>query len=93
MNECVQEYLTMIILTAAAVGGSLIINCVLCYRLYALKKNDNIKIKDEEPSGIEMVKLESNNPLEDYVMTIGDAREVVKGNLPEWVVSDYKNKK
>ncbi len=91
MNECVQEYLTIIILTAAAVGGSLIINCVLCYRLYASKKNDNIKI--EEPSGIEMVKLESNNQLEDYVMTIGDEREVVKGNLPNWVVSDYKNKK
>ena len=49
--------------------------------------------KNEEPSGIEMIKLESNNQLEDYVMTIGDAREVVKGNLPEWVVSDYKNKK
>ena len=61
--------------------------------MYASKKTDNIKIKDEEPSGIEMVKLESNNQLEDYVMTIGDAREVVKGNLPEWVVSDYKNKK
>ena len=90
MNECVQEYLTMIILTAAAVGGSLITNCVLCCRLYASKKTD-IQIK--EPSGIEMVKLESNNQLEDYVMTIGDEREVVKGNLPEWVVSDYKNKK
>jgi len=41
----------------------------------------------------QILKLESNNQLEDYVMTIGDAREVVKGNLPEWVVSDYKNKK
>jgi len=49
MNECIQEYLTMIILTVAAVGGSLIINCVLGYRLYALKKKENIKIKDEEP--------------------------------------------
>jgi len=93
MNECIQEYLTMIILTVAAVGGSLIINCVLGYRLYALKKKENIKIKDEEPSGIEMVKLESDNQLEDYVMRIGDEREVVKGNLPEWVISDYKNKK
>ena len=74
-------------------GGSLITNCVLCYRLYVLKKNDNIKIKDEEPSGIEMVKLESNNQLEDYVMTIGDECEVVKGNLPNWVISDYNNKK
>ena len=91
MNKCVQEYLTIIILTAAAMGGSLITNCVLCYRLYALKKKDNIKI--EEPIGIEMVKLESDNQLEDYVMRIGDEREVVKGNLPAWVVSDYKNKK
>ncbi len=91
MNECVQEYLTIIILIAAAMGGSLITNCVLCYRLCALKKKENVKI--EEPSGIEMVKLESNNQLEDYVMTIGDEREVVKGNLPNWVVSDYKNKK
>ena len=91
MNECVQEYLTIIILTAAAMGGSLITNCVLCYRLYTLKKKDNVKIK--EPSGIEMVKLESDNQLEDYVMRIGDEREVVKGNLPEWVISDYKNKK
>lgn len=90
MNECVQEYLTMIILTAAAVGGSLITNCVLCYRLYASKKID---IKIQEPSGIEMVKLESNNQLEDYVMTIGDEREVVKSNLPAWVVADYKNRK
>jgi len=91
MNECVQEYLTIIILIAAAMGGSLITNCVLCYRLCALKKKENVKI--EEPIGIEMVKLESNNQLEDYVMTIGDEREVVKGNLPNWVVSDYNNKK
>ena len=40
-----------------------------------------------------MVILESNNQLEDYVMTIGDEREVVKGNLPNWVISDYNNKK
>ncbi len=93
MNKCVQEYLTIIILTAVVMGGSLITNCVLCYRLYTLKKKDNVKIKDEEPCGIEMVKLESDNQLEDYVMRIGDEREVVKGNLPEWVVSDYKNKK
>jgi 2-methylaconitate cis-trans-isomerase PrpF len=90
MNECIQEYLTMIILTAAAVGGSLIINCVLCYRLCALKEKENVKI--DEPSGIGMVKLESNNQLEDYVMAIGDEREVVKGNLPKWVVSDYNKK-
>ena len=91
MDECIQEYLTVIILTVAAMGGSLITNCVLCYKLCALKEKKNVKI--EEPSGIEMVKLESNNQLEDYVMTIGDEREVVKGNLPNWVISDYNNKK
>ena len=91
MNECIQEYLTIIILTAAVMGGSLITNCVLCYKLRALKEKENVKI--EEPSGIEMVKLESNNQLEDYVMTIGDEREVVKGNLPNWDISDYNNKK
>ena len=90
MNECVQEYLTIIILTAAAMSGSLITNCVLCYKLCALKEKENVKI--EEPNGIEMVKLESNNQLEDYVMTIGDEREVVKGNLPNWVVADYNKK-
>ena len=89
MNECFQEYLTIIILTAAVMSGSLITNCVLCYKLCALKE-ENVKI--EEPSGIEIVKLESNNQLEDYVMTIGDEREVVKGNLPKWVVSDYNKK-
>ena len=91
MNECVREYLTIIILTAAAMSGSLITNCVLCYKLCALKEKENVKI--EEPSGIEMVKLESNNQLEDYVMTIGDEREVVKGNLPNWVVADYNKKR
>lgn len=91
MNECIQEYLTIIILTAAAMSGSLITNCVLCYKLCALKEKENVKI--EEPSGIEMVKLESNNQLEDYVMTIGDEREVVKGNLPNWVVADYNKKR
>ena len=91
MNKCVQEYLTIIILTAVVMGGSLITNCVLCYRLCALKEKENVKI--EEPIGIEMVKLESDNQLEDYVMRIGDERDVVKGNLPNWVVSDYNNKK
>ena len=90
MNKCIQDNLTIIILTAAIMGGSLITNCVLCYKLCALKEKENVKI--DEPSGIGMVKLESNNQLEDYVMTIGDAREVVKGNLPEWVVSDYNKK-
>jgi len=85
MNECIQEYLTIIIFTAAVMGVSLITNGVLCYRLCALKD-----VKIEEPSGIEMVKLESNNQLEDYVMTIGNEREVVKDNLPNWVVSDNK---
>ena len=91
MNECIQEYLTVIILTAAVMSGSLITNCVLCYKLCALKKKENVKI--DEPSGIGMVKLESNNQLEDYVMTIGDEREVVKGNLPNWVVADYNKKR
>ena len=91
MNECIQEYLTIIILTAAAMSGSLITNCVLCYKLCALKKKENVKI--DEPSGIRMVKLESNNQLEDYVMAIGGEREVVKGNLPNWVVADYNKKR
>jgi len=80
MNECIQEYLTIIILTGAVMGVSLITNCVLYYKLRALKGKENMKI--EEPSGIEMIILESNNQLEDYVMTIGDERESVKGNLP-----------
>jgi hypothetical protein len=91
MNECIQEYLTVIILTAAVMSGSLITNCVLCYKLCALKKKENVKI--DEPSGIGMVKLESNNQLEDYVMAIGGEREVVKGNLPNWVVADYNKKR
>jgi len=91
MNECIQEYLTVIILTAAVMSGSLITNCVLCYKLCALKKKENVKI--DEPSGIRMVKLESNNQLEDYVMAIGGEREVVKGNLPNWVVADYNKKR
>ena len=91
MNECIQEYLTVIILTAAVMSGSLITNCVLCYKVCALKEKENVKI--DEPSGIGMVKLESNNQLEDYVMAIGDEREVVKGNLPNWVVADYNKKR
>ena len=26
-------------------------------------------------------------------MTIGENREIIKGNLPDWVIEDYKNKK
>jgi len=89
MNNCIQDYLTIIIFTTIVMGGSIITNCMLCYRIYALKKKNNIK---EEPSGIEMIKLEPTNQLEDYVMRIGDGREVVKGDLPEWVISDYKNR-
>jgi len=86
MNECIQDYLTTIIITAVALSGSLITNCVLCCRLYKSKK-----IEGETPVGIELVKLESNNKLEDYVMRIGDERNIVKSNTSPCVVSDYRN--
>jgi len=72
MNKCIEDHLTTIILTAVTVAGSLIANCVLYCRMYTINKKEKIK---DEPTGIEMVQLESDNQLEDYVMTIGDHRE------------------
>jgi hypothetical protein len=73
MNECIQENLTAFILSAVALGGSLITNIILYCRLHELNEPKNIKLT-EEHIGIEMVSLDHNNQLENYVMTLGDSR-------------------
>jgi len=45
MNECIKEFLTEIIITSAALGGSFILNCVLAFKLYTKPK---VK-KDQAP--------------------------------------------
>ena len=90
MNDCVKDYLTEIIVTSAAFGASFILNCLMVCKLYY--KPDT----KEEPREIELVTLNNNkkvNDIEDSVMTIGENREIIKGNLPDWVIEDYKNKK
>ena len=94
MNDCIKEYLTEIIVTSAAFGASFILNCVLAFKLYTKPKIDIYT-----PPEIELVTLsknkaeESSQSLEEYVMRIGDEREVIKCELPNWVVEDYKNQK
>ncbi len=73
MNECIQENLTALILSVVAFGGSLIANIILYCRLCELTEPKNIKLK-EDPVGIEMVSLDHNNQLEDYVMTLENSR-------------------
>ncbi len=94
MNDCIKDYLTEIIVTSAAFGASFILNCVLAFKLYTKPK-----IEIYTPPEIELVTLnktkteESTQSLEEYVMTIGNEREVIKCELPNWVVEDYKNQK
>jgi len=90
MNDCVKDYLTEIIVTSAAFGASFILNCLMACKLY-YKPNTK-----KEPQEVELVTLNNDkkeNHIEDYVMTIGEKRKIVKGNLPNWVIEDYKNKK
>ncbi len=90
MNDCVKDYLTEIIVTSAAFGASFILNCLMACKLYY---KPNIK---EETQEVELVTLNNDKKesnIEDYVMTIGEKRKIVKGNLPDWVIEDYKNKK
>jgi len=92
MNDCIKDYLTEIIVTSAAFGASFILNCVLAFKLYTKPK-----MEIYTPPEIELVTLNKNTTeeesLEEYVMTIGKKTEVVKCNVPDWVVEDYKNKK
>jgi len=90
MNDCVKEYLTEIIVTSAAFGASFILNCLMACKLY-YKSNTKEKPQEVELVTLNNEKKESN--IEDYVMTIGEKREIVRGNLPNWVIEDYKNKK
>ena len=90
MNDCVKDYLTEIIVTSAALGASFILNCLMACKLYYKPGTK------EEPQEVELLTLNNDkkeNNIEDYVMTIGEKREIVKGNLPDWVIEDYKNKK
>jgi len=87
MNECIKEFLTEIIITSAALGGSFILNCVLAFKLYTKSK-----LKQDKPPEIELVnfnKQKTEEPLEDYIMTIGTKNEIVKCNVPDWVVKEY----
>ncbi len=91
MNDCVKDYLTEIIVTSAAFGASFILNCLMVCKLYYKQKTN-----EKEPQEVELVTLNNDkkeNHIEDYVMTIGEKRNIVKGNLPNWVIEDYKNKK
>ena len=92
MNECVKNFLTEIIITSAALGGSFILNCVLAFKLYTKPK-----LKVDKPTEIELVNLNKQKteeePLEDYIMTIGTKNEIIKCNLPEWVVKEYNKEK
>ena len=90
MNDCIKEYLTEIIVTSAVFGASFILNCLMACKLY-YKPNTKEELQEVELVTLNNDKKESN--LEDYVMTIGEKREIVKGNLPNWVIEDYKNKK
>ena len=91
MDECVKDFLTEIIVTSATLGASFILNCVLVFKLYTKPK-----LKIYKPPEIELVNLnkkKTEEPIEDYIMTIGTKNEVVKCSVPDWVVEDYKNKK
>ena len=87
MNECIKEFLTEIIVTSATLGASFILNCVLAFKLYTKPK-----LKLDKPPEIELVNLnkqKTEEPLEDYIMTIGTKNEIVKCNVPDWVVKEY----
>ena len=50
------------------------------------------KLKVDKPPEIELVNLnkqKTEEPLEDYIMTIGIKNEVVKCSVPDWVVKEY----
>jgi len=87
MDECVKDFLTEIIVTSATLGASFILNCVLVFKLYTKPK-----LKIYKPPEIELVNLnkkKTEEPLEDYIMTIGTKNEVVKCSVPDWVVKEY----
>ena len=67
-----------------------ILNCLMACKLY-YKPNTKEEAQEVELVTLNNEKKESN--IEDYVMTIGEKREIVRGNLPNWVIEDYKNKK
>ena len=90
MNEYITDNLVTVIIAVCITGGSIILNFILgCKLYYKNKEQGNEKISN----GIEMVKLEPNNQVEEYVMTIGDARKNVKTEVPKWTVDEYKRKK
>ena len=87
MDECVKDFLTEIIVTSATLGASFILNCVLVFKLYTKPK-----LKIYKPPEIELVNLnkkKTEEPLEDYIMTIGTKNEVVKCRVPDWEVKEY----
>ena len=87
MDECVKDFLTEIIVTSATLGASFILNSVLAFKLYTKPK-----LKLYKPPEIELVNLnkqKTEEPLEDYIMTIGTKNERVKCNVPDWVVKEY----
>ena len=91
MDEYIKDNLTTIIIAVCITGGSIILNFFLGCKLYY--KNEIQKENEKIPNGIEMVKLEPNNQVEEYIMTIGDARKNVKTEVPEWAVDEYKKNK
>ena len=71
MSECIEEYKWQIVMGSLLASLSLILNCILFYKLPSPEeRNKKIRAVDID---IEMVKLETNNKLEEYVMTIGEA--------------------
>ena len=69
MSECIEEYKWQIVLGSVFASLSLILNCVLYFNIPEPETARNKKVGSVD---IEMVKLETNNTLEEYVMTIGE---------------------
>ena len=77
MSECIEEYKWQIVFGGFFASLSLILNCVLYFKIPDPEEERNKKIGSVN---MEMVKLETNNKLEEYVMTIG---EIGKNNIIE----------
>ena len=91
MDEYIKDNLTTILIAVCITGGSIILNFFLGCKLYY--KNETQEENEKITNEIEMVKLESTNQVEEYVMTIGDARKNIKTEVPEWTVDEYKKNK
>ena len=87
MNECIEEYKWQIILGSFFASLSLILNCVLYFKIPDPEVVRNKKIGSVN---MEMVKLETNNTLEEYVMTIGENN---KNNITDSPITEKSTNK